>query len=153
MVPISIPPLRERAEDIPLLVESFLEHFTAKHKRRRKKLAGDAMQICQRFPWPGNVRQLRNAMEWLVIICKHAQIEVSDLPDFLRAHDQSATTFTIRPGMSLAEVEKVLIRQTLLHVTPNREAAAELLGISRRSLQYKLKQYGLPGESEPADRK
>jgi DNA-binding NtrC family response regulator len=151
IVPITIPPLRERAEDIPLLIESFLEHFTSKHKRRRKKLSAAALQLCQRFPWPGNVRQLRNMIERLVITCKNATIEVGDLPDFLRAHDQNATTFTIRPGMSLAEVEKLLIRQTFTHVTANREEAAKLLGISRRSLQYKLKQYGLLDESEPAE--
>jgi DNA-binding NtrC family response regulator len=147
IVPITIPPLRERAEDIPLLVESFLEHFTSKHKRRRKKLSPEALQLCQRFPWPGNVRQLRNLIERLVITGKNSTIEVGDLPDFLRVHDQNATTFTIRPGMSLAEVEKILIRQTLLHVTANRAEAAKLLGISRRSLQYKLKQYGLLDEA------
>jgi transcriptional regulator with PAS, ATPase and Fis domain len=151
IVPVFIPPLRERAEDIPLLIESFLEHFTTKHKRRRKKFSGDALQLCQRFPWPGNVRQLRNMIERLVITCKNATIEVSDLPDFLRAHDQNATTFTIRPGMSLAEMEKLLIRQTLTHVTANREEAAKLLGISRRSLQYKLKQYGLLDDGESAE--
>jgi DNA-binding NtrC family response regulator len=151
IVPVFIPPLRERPEDIPLLVESFLEHFTSKHKRRRKKLAGEALQLCQRFPWPGNVRQLRNMIERLVITCKSATIEAGDLPDFLRAHDQNATTFAIRPGMALAEVEMLLIRQTLTHVTENREAAAQLLGISRRSLQYKLKQYGLLEGSESAE--
>lgn len=151
IVPITIPPLRERAEDIPLLIESFLEHFTSKHKRRRKKLCAEALQLCQRFPWPGNVRQLRNMIERLVITCKNATIEVGDLPDFLRVHGQHATTFTIRPGMSLAEVEKLLIRQTLTHVTANREEAAKRLGISRRSLQYKLKQYGLLDEGEAAE--
>jgi transcriptional regulator with PAS, ATPase and Fis domain len=150
IVPITIPPLRERAEDIPLLIESFLEHFTAKHRRRRKKLSGEALRLCQRFPWPGNVRHLRNMIERLVITCKSATIDTGDLPDFLRAHDQTATTFAIRPGMSLAEVEKLLIRQTLTHATANREEAANLLGISRRSLQYKLKQYGLLNESESA---
>lgn len=153
VVPISLPPLRDRAEDIPLLIESFLEHFTTKHKRRRKKLSGEALQLCQRFPWPGNVRQLRNMIERLVITVKNATIALGDLPEFLRAHDRNATTFAIRPGMSLAEVEKLLIRQTLTHATENREEAAKLLGISRRSLQYKLKQYGLldsakTGESE-----
>jgi DNA-binding NtrC family response regulator len=151
IVPVCIPPLRERAEDIPLLIESFLAHFTTKHKRRRKKFSGEALQLCQRFPWPGNVRQLRNMIERLVITCKSATIETRDLPDFLHAHDQNATTFTIRPGMSLAEVEKLLIRQTLTHVTANREEAAKLLGISRRSLQYKLKQYGLLDESESVE--
>ncbi len=143
IVPITIPPLRDRAEDIPLLIESFLEHFTSKHQRRRKKLSAEALQLCQRFPWPGNVRQLRNLIERLVITCKNGTIELSDLPEFLRVHDRNATTFAIRPGMALAEVEKILIRQTLTHVTENRESAAKLLGISRRTLQYKLKQYGL----------
>jgi DNA-binding NtrC family response regulator len=148
IVPILIPPLRERAEDMPLLIEAFLEQFAAKHKRRRKKLSAEALQLCQRFPWPGNVRQLRNVIERLVLTCHSSIVEVDDLPDFLRAHDQNAPNFAIRPGMALAEVEKLLIRQTLTHVTANREEAAKLLGISRRSLQYKLKQYGLLEKSE-----
>ena len=143
VVPIVIPPLRERAEDIPLLIETFLEHFEAKHKRRRKKLSADAMQLCQRFAWPGNVRQLRNVIERLVRTCRRTTIGVEELPDFLRTHDQNASVFVLRPGMPLAEAEKLLIRQTLTHVTSNREEAATLLGISRRSLQYKLRQYGL----------
>jgi transcriptional regulator with PAS, ATPase and Fis domain len=148
IVPVRIPPLRERAEDIPLLLESFLENFAARHKRRRKKFSNEAIQICQRYPWPGNVRQLRNVIERLVLTCHSSTIEVSDLPDFLHAHDTNSMVFTIRPGMSLAEVEKLLIRQTLTHVTANREEAAKLLGISRRSLQYKLKEYGLLDEAD-----
>jgi transcriptional regulator with PAS, ATPase and Fis domain len=151
IVPILLPPLRERAEDIPLLLENFLEHFAAKHKRRPKRISAEALQLCQRFPWPGNVRQLRNAMERLVITHRGTSIDVADLPDFLRAHDQSSTTFAVRPGMALADVEKLLIRQTLTHVTDNREAAAKALGISRRTLQYKLKQYGLLKESDNAE--
>jgi DNA-binding NtrC family response regulator len=151
IVPIFIPPLRERAEDIPLLIESFVEHFTTKHKRRRKKLSPEAMHLCQRFPWPGNVRQLRNVIERLVLTCHNSNIGVEELPDFLRQHDQTATAFAIRPGMTLAEVEKLLIRQTLAQVTANREEAAKLLGISRRSLQYKLKQYGLLNEEKVGD--
>jgi len=143
IVPIVMPPLRDRAEDIPLLIERFFEHFTAKHKRRRKRLSPEALQLCLRFPWPGNVRQLRNTIERLVITCREAVLEVAHLPDFLRACDQNTTTFTVRPGSPLADVEKMLIRQTLTHVTSNREEAARALGISRRALQYKLKQYGL----------
>ena len=141
--PIAVPPLREHAEDIPLLVEIFLRHFTAKHKRRRQQLSAEAMQLCQRFAWPGNVRQLRNIIERLVLTCHHAVIEVGELPDFLLAHDRTAPSFAIRPGMTLAEVEKLLIRQTLVKMTANRAEAAKLLGISRRALQYKLKRYGL----------
>jgi DNA-binding NtrC family response regulator len=150
IVPIVLPPLREHAEDIPLLVETFLDHFTAKHKRRRLRLSAEAMQLCQRFPWPGNVRQLRNVAERLVLTCHAAAIAVDDLPDYVQAHDRNAASFAIRPGMTLAEVEKLLIRQTLAKVTSNREEAARLLGISRRTLQYKLKEYGLLEESPPS---
>jgi DNA-binding NtrC family response regulator len=143
IVPIVMPPLRERAEDIPQLIERFFEQFAAKHKRRRKRMSAEALQLCQRFPWPGNVRQLRNVAERLVITCREVEVKVSHLPEFLRDYDRNATTFTVRPGTPLAEVEKLLIRQTLMHVTSNREEAARVLGISRRALQYKLKQYGL----------
>jgi DNA-binding protein Fis len=78
-------------------------------------------------------------------------VGVEHPPEFLREYDQHSTTFMVRPGMPLAEVEKLLIRQTLTHVTSNRAEAAKALGISRRALQYKLKLYGLldPG-GEPA---
>jgi len=143
IVPIMVPPLRDRAEDIPLLIESFLAHFTAKHKRRRKKLSADALKLCQQYPWPGNVRQLRNTVERLVITCPVAEVEVSHLPDFLQTHNRTAASFPIRVGMTLAEAEKLLIRQTLARLTSNREDAARALGVSRRTLQYKLKSYGL----------
>jgi DNA-binding NtrC family response regulator len=144
VVPIVMPPLRERADDIPLLIERFFDRFAAKHKRGRKRMSPDALQVCQRFPWPGNVRQLRNAVERMVITTGRATVvEVAALPDFLREFDGNLTTFTVRPGTPLAEVEKLLIRQTLTHVTRNRADAAQALGISRRALQYKLKQYGL----------
>jgi DNA-binding NtrC family response regulator len=150
VVPIAIPPLRERAEDIPVLVESFLEHFAAKHKRRRKTLSGEALQLCQRFPWPGNVRQLRNLMERLIVTSHRSTIGVEELPDEIRTHAQTATTFVVRAGMPIAEAEKMLIQQTLAHVTSNREEAARALGISRRALQYKLKKYSLADEPASA---
>jgi transcriptional regulator with PAS, ATPase and Fis domain len=147
IVPILMPPLRERAEDIPLLIDKYFENFTAKHQRRRKRMSAEALQLCQRFPWPGNVRQLRNTIERLVITCREAVVDVEHLPDFLREYDRNSTTFTVRPGTPLAEVERMLISQTLTHVTSNRAEAARALGISRRALQYKLKQYGLLDES------
>jgi DNA-binding NtrC family response regulator len=143
VVPITVPPLRERAEDIPLLVDSFLDHFSTKHKRRRKKFSTEAMLRCRQFAWPGNVRQLRNTIERLVVTCAETLIDVDQLPDFLRTHAGQSATCEIRPGMTIAECEKLLIRQTLTHATSNREQAARLLGISRRALQYKLKSYGL----------
>jgi len=143
IVPIVLPPLRRRSEDIPLLAERFLEHFCARHERRRKRLSAEALGACQRFPWPGNVRQLRNVMERLVLTVRGSTVRVEDLPDFVRAHQGASASFSVSPGMEIEEVEKLLIQQTLQHVTTNREEAARVLGISRRALQYKLKRYGL----------
>ncbi len=151
IVPLQLPPLRDRAEDIPLLVETFLEQFAAKHRRPRKRLSPEALELCQRFTWPGNVRQLRNVIERLVVTAPHPLIAADDLPESLRMHDRLASEFTVRVGMTIAEAEKLLIRQTLAQLTSNREAAARALGISRRTLQYKLKRYGLLGPDSSGD--
>jgi transcriptional regulator with PAS, ATPase and Fis domain len=143
IIPMVMPSLRDRAEDIPLLIDTFFEQFAAKHRRRRKRMDDEAVRLCQRFPWPGNVRQLRNMIERLTITCREVVVGVAQLPDFLRDYERNSPTFTVKPGTPLAEMEKMLIRQTLTHVTKNREGAAKALGISRRALQYKLKQYGL----------
>ncbi|MCE0523825.1 MAG: sigma-54 dependent transcriptional regulator [Methylacidiphilales bacterium] len=143
IVVISVPPLRERVEDIPSLVLSFAEHFCAKHRRRLKKFPKEVLALFQTLPWPGNVRQLRNIVERLVVTVPAPVIQLRDLPAALTRTSQSNQTFAIKPGMTLAQVEAELIRQTLLKVTSNRAAAAQQLGISRRTLQYKIQRYGL----------
>jgi len=143
IVVISVPPLRARVEDIPSLVSSFTEHFCAKHRRRPKKFSKEVLALFQTLPWPGNVRQLRNLVERLVVTVPTPTIQVKDLPATLALGGKSPQTFTVQPGMSLAQVEAELIRQTLLKVTSNRANAAEHLGISRRALQYKIRRYGL----------
>jgi DNA-binding NtrC family response regulator len=149
VVPVQLPPLRERAEDIPLLTEAFLAHFTAKHKRAAKVISPDALQLCQRYRWPGNVRELRNVIERLIITVHNQTIQLADLPAPIQQVATTQAEFIVRPGMTIDAVEKELIRQTLLHVSANRELAARALGISRRTLQYKLKKYKLiePTES------
>jgi DNA-binding NtrC family response regulator len=144
IVVISVPPLRARVEDIPSLVSSFTEHFCAKHRRRLKKFSKEVLALFQTLPWPGNVRQLRNLVERLVVTVPASTIQLKDLPAALLAHEgKSPQTFAVQPGMNLAQVEAELIRQTLLKVTSNRVLAAERLGISRRALQYKIRRYGL----------
>ncbi len=143
IVVVSLPPLRERMEDIPALVESFVQHFCAKHRRRQKKIYREVLALFQTLPWPGNVRQLRNLIERLVVTIPRAKIELADLPPALVQNGKAKHGFVIRPGMTLAQVEAELIRQTLLKVTSNRAAAAQTLGISRRALQYKIRSYGL----------
>ncbi|HEX7530413.1 MAG TPA: helix-turn-helix domain-containing protein, partial [Pyrinomonadaceae bacterium] len=143
IVVVSLPPLRELMEDIPALVESFTQHFCAKHRRRQKKIRREVLALFQTLPWPGNVRQLRNIIERLVVTIPRAKIELADLPAALVQNAKSMQGFVIKPGMTLAQVEAELIRQTLLKVTSNRAAAAQKLGISRRALQYKIRSYGL----------
>lgn len=144
IVTIHIPPLRERAEDIPALASSFAEHFCAKHHRsHQKKFSREAVALFQTLRWPGNVRQLRNVIERLVVTIPRKLITADDLPASLVQSVKGQQALTIQPGMSLAQVEAELIRQTLLKVTSNRAKAAERLGISRRSLQYKIASYGL----------
>jgi DNA-binding NtrC family response regulator len=143
IVVISVPPLRERVEDIPSLVSSFTEHFCAKHRRRPKKFPKEVLALFQTLPWPGNVRQLRNIVERLVVTVPGAAIDLADLPAALTRSGKASQTFAIQPGMTLAQVEAELIRQTLLKVTSNRATVARQLGISRRTLQYKIRRYGL----------
>jgi len=143
IITISVPPLRERAEDIPTLVKTFAEHFCAKHHRRQKKFSREVIAFFQTLRWPGNVRQLRNLIERFVVTIPRNVVNMDDLPAALVQSSRPDQAFTIQPGMSLAQVEAELIRQTLLKVTSNRAEAAERLGISRRALQYKIVRYGL----------
>lgn len=145
IVTITMPPLRERAEDIPQLMKSFSEHFCAKHRKRQKRFTNEAICFFQTLPWPGNVRQLRNIVERLVVTVARPTIGLDELPESLVRSARPDQAFTVRPGMTVAQVEAELIRQTLLKVTSNREEAAKLLGISRRTLQYKIKRYGFEG--------
>ncbi len=143
IVSIHIPPLRERAEDIEPLVKSFTAHFCAKHRRSPKKFPAAVIGLFQTFRWPGNVRQLRNLVERLVVTIPHTTLTPEDLPATFRQNAGGPASLGIVPGMTLAQVESELIRQTLLQVTSNREEAARTLGISRRALQYKIQRYGL----------
>jgi DNA-binding NtrC family response regulator len=143
VVTIYLPPLRDRAEDIPQLVKSFAEHYCAKHRRRAKRFSPEVINIFQTLRWPGNVRQLRNIVERLVVTVPQQTIVMEVLPPALLSSSRPERTFAIRPGMSMAQVESELIRQTLLNVTSHRAEAARTLGISRRALQYKIKRYGL----------
>jgi len=143
VVTVHLPPLRERAEDIPQLVKSFTEHYCAKHRRQKKRFSLEVVDVFRTLAWPGNVRQLRNIVERLVVTIPRQTISIEDLPPALISSGRPDRTFSIRPGMSLAQVEAELIRQTLANVTSNRAEAAKKLGISRRALQYKIKRYGL----------
>lgn len=143
IIPIELPPLRSRREDIPLLVEHFLDFFCTRHKRPTKRVSPEAIQILAAAAWPGNVRQLRNVVERLVITCAGDMIQASELPAELR----KLTRENVRMPNSLAEAmdecEKATIQLALEACNLHRENTAKALGISVRTLHYKMGRYGL----------
>jgi transcriptional regulator with PAS, ATPase and Fis domain len=144
-VTIEVPPLRQRQEDIPLLVNAFLEELKEKHHKKVTGLAPDAMKRLLQYRWPGNVRELRNCLESLVLLSRTPTIEAADLPEYVQP-PPAADMLTIRAGTSLAEVEKAVLRHTLAH-TKTKTEAARLLRIGLRTLHRKIKAYGLANVS------
>ncbi len=143
VVPVHLPPLRERADDIPLLIDTFLKEFASKHQREVKDMSREALRLLRLYGWPGNVRQLRNLMERLVVTVKDPVIQPEHLPEEIQASKEDMRTMVVTLGSSLDEIEREVIRRTLAEITNHREQAAKLLGISLRSLQYKIKEYGI----------
>ena len=143
VVPIRLPPLRDRADDIPLLVDRLLAECSAQHHRESKDVSQEAMRLLRLYGWPGNIRQLRNLMERLVVTVKDATIQPEHLPEEIQAGKEDARTMVVTLGTSLEQLEREVIQRTLTEITNHREKAAKLLGISLRSLQYKIKEYGI----------
>jgi len=145
VVPVYVPPLRERKEDIPLLAGYFLSRYREKNNRDIKGFTPRAIDLLVRYDWPGNVRELENAVERGVILCRGDYLTPEELPLALQALDKMSTEEgpEVTASCSVSEMEKRLILKTLEQTGGNRTRAAELLGISRRTLQYKLKEYGI----------
>jgi DNA-binding NtrC family response regulator len=143
VVPIPLPPLRERGDDIPLLADRFMDEFSAQHHREPKEISRHAMRLLRLYAWPGNIRQLRNLIERLVITVKDPLIEPDHLPEEIQASRDDARTMVVTLGSTLKSIEREAIRRTLTEITNHREKAAKLLGISLRTLQYKIKEYGI----------
>jgi two-component system response regulator HydG len=145
VVAVPLPPLRERREDILPLAEHFLGRYTEKNRRLIKRFTPRSVDLLMRYPWPGNVRELENAVERAVILCRGDAISPDDLPDAVRsaADGEKETDTALKPGLSLKEMEKQMILRTLDETAGNRTRAADILGISRRTLQNKLKEYGI----------
>jgi len=142
---IQIPPLRERREDIPLLIEHFIGQANETHGARVKGVTAEVRRILMAQPWPGNIRQLKNVVENMVVLAAGEKLTVQDLPPEIYAppQDRSAGPLEQLAGISLEEAEKQLIRNTLKMVDGNREQAANILGIGERTLYRKIKEYDL----------
>jgi transcriptional regulator with PAS, ATPase and Fis domain len=142
---ITLPPLRERREDLPLLLQAFLAEFAAKYGRPLPTLDPAAQQLLWQHPWPGNVRELRNTLERAVITCAGPRITPAHLPPTLTgpaAPGADPVALTLAVGTTVEETKKALILQTLAAVENNKARAAAVLGISLKTLHNKLHRYG-----------
>ena len=147
-VTLRIPPLRDRKDDIPLLIEHFLQIFSRQHQKNIQSITPAARNILTNYYWPGNVRELRNIIETMIVLTDKNSLDVEDIPDEIRSQSSEVRTTAIVPltslaGKSLQQLEKEHIQNTLLQTGGNREQAANILGIAPRTLYRKLKDYGL----------
>jgi DNA-binding NtrC family response regulator len=137
---IELPPLRERREDIPLLVQAFLHEFNQRNGKAVKGVDQHAMRILEQYTWPGNIRELRNVIERATILAGGDLIEAEHLPATLTLakKEEPVSAVMLTPGMTVDEAETRLIRLTLEHTRDNKTRAAEILGISLKTLHNKL---------------
>jgi len=147
VIPVHLPPLREHADDVPVLAQSFLLRCSARAGREVERFADEAMEAMIRYPWPGNIRELENLVERLVVLNRSGVIELDDLPLSLRDAATQPQTFRV-PG-TLQELERWRIQHVLNETHGNKKLAARRLGIHRSTLYAKLRRYGL-SEAEPS---
>ncbi len=143
VVRIDLPPVRQRREDVPLLVATFLQQLNKEHGRNVQEVSLDAMDALRSYHWPGNVRELRNVLEGIVVMSRKEVIELADLPLDIQGSKAREALPRFRPGMTLAEMEREAIQECLLQTGGSRQRTAKLLGISTRTLFRKIHDYGL----------
>ncbi len=140
VVHLDVPPLRERKDDIPLLMTSFLQQFNQENGRSIEAFSNQARRALLAYDWPGNIRELRNCIESAVVLARTTVIEVEDLPSHI-GKAQNTGSVSLEVGITLAEAEKQLIISTIAMCAGNKTKAAEILGIGRKTLHRKLQEY------------
>lgn len=145
VVPIKIAPLRERKEDIPLLIDYSVEKYSTQMGKNKFKISNKALDLMMKYDWPGNIRELQNIIERCVILATGQEITEDLLPSEIRNRNELITSSIVLPeeGLSLEEVEKNLIVQALEKTNHNQTNAAKLLGITRHALIYRMDKYNI----------
>jgi two-component system, NtrC family, response regulator HydG len=148
VVSVKLPPLRERRDDIPLLIEHFLKEFTASHAKAVTAITPAVRKVLMAYSWPGNVRELRNTIESMIVIDADGQLDLDDLTEDLQALTSSGRSdgpagVDSLVGKSLEEIEQHYIVESLKRTGGNREEAAKILGIGERTLYRKIREYHL----------
>jgi DNA-binding NtrC family response regulator len=149
VVSLEMPPLRERRSDIPALVKFFIERYAKDNGKTIEGCTPEAFELLMNYSWPGNVRELENAIERAVVLSAGASIEVKQLPPAIKPMP-APTGMPIVPGATMAEVERYTILETLKATGGSTSRAAEMLGISARTIQYRLHDYNAAPKSEVA---
>jgi len=142
VIPIDIPPLRMRKDDIELITRFFLEKSSRNFGVPVKSISNKVLKIFQSYPWPGNVRELENLIERAVVISRNQELKLSDFPPEISSGFTALTPSSLDVGISVGEAERILILKTLKAQAGNKTKAAEILGISARTLRNKLHEYG-----------
>jgi DNA-binding NtrC family response regulator len=142
VVSIEVPPLRERRDDIPLMVHKFIAEFAEENAREIESITSGALQALTSYRWPGNVRELRNVIESVVVLTRNSVISEQDLPGYITEKDEQSA-LRLPAGISLPEAEKRLILFTLQNAGGNKTRAADILNIGRKTLHRKLAEYGV----------
>ncbi|OHD13641.1 MAG: transcriptional regulator [Spirochaetes bacterium GWB1_48_6] len=145
VVNITLPPLRERKDDIPLLAASFLAEVALENNKKIEGMDNKARMALYNYRWPGNVRELRNVIESSVVLCKGSIVTLEDLPPQVRTQDEG-NYIRLDLGVNMEEAEREIIRQTLNFQKGNKSRTAEVLGIGRKTLHRKIQEYGLEEE-------
>lgn len=140
VISIGLAPLRERKEDIPLLVKEFIKEFCRENNRPLLSISPKALEVLNQYSWPGNVRELRNCIESIVVLTRSNTITPKDIPVHIR-ESLGSSAVELEKGVTLQEAEKKLILSALKETNDNKTLAAKLLGISRRTLHRKLHDY------------
>ncbi len=141
---LRLPPLRERQDDIFLLTDVFIQEFSKKHGKIIEGITPEARKIFFRYNWPGNIRELKNCIESMVVITQNGFLDLNDIPEHIYKNNKPALPGPVFPvGIPLEEMEKEVIKNTLAYVGGNRGETAKILGIGERTLYRKLDKYGL----------
>ena len=142
VMPIHLPPVRERRGDIPLLAGYYIDRFNREFRKHVRGLSPAATELLQQYAWPGNVRELRNAIERAMLLIDREWLEPDDFTTLTRT--VAPTQFRLPPeGVNLEEVERQLLQQALERAGGNQTQAAQLLGINRDQVRYRIEKFGL----------
>jgi two-component system response regulator AtoC len=147
VLPVELPPLRERTGDIPLLVTHYVAVFNKEFKKNVEGVSAEALRLLETLPWPGNVRELRNAVERAMLLSEGRELVPGD---FLMGtpYDASGSVLTLPPGgVDLEQLERDLVSQALRRTGGNQTQAARLLGLNRDQIRYRIEKFGLPSPS------